>query len=113
MGTLLRHTAVIEHRGRRSGKSYQTPVIAFVEGDSLSVVLNYGEQSDWVRNVMAAGSAQVVNHDKRYTLSHPRVVSNDSAELPVAVQKSVAPHAACCTLHFRRPEDGPRPFWVR
>jgi hypothetical protein len=45
----LRHMAVIEHAGRKSGKSYQTPVMAFVEDGALSVVLNYGPQSDWVQ----------------------------------------------------------------
>lgn len=82
----LRHMAVIEHRGRSSGKSYQTPVMAFVANRSLSVVLNYGRQSDWVRNVMAAGSAVVLHRGQRYALSTPRVVPIDSAELPANVR---------------------------
>jgi len=28
--------------------------MAFIEHGNLSVVLNYGEQCDWVRNVLAA-----------------------------------------------------------
>ncbi|MGH3560571.1 MAG: nitroreductase family deazaflavin-dependent oxidoreductase [Mycobacterium sp.] len=82
----LRHMVVIEHCGRRSGKSYQTPVMAFVEDGSVSVVLNYGAESDWVRNVVAAGSAVVVHQGKRYTLSAPRVLSIDSPELPVGMR---------------------------
>jgi deazaflavin-dependent oxidoreductase (nitroreductase family) len=69
----LRHMAVIEHTGRRSGHTYRTPVMAFVEDSELSVTLNYGEKSDWVRNVQAAGSAVVRHHGKRYTLTDPRV----------------------------------------
>jgi deazaflavin-dependent oxidoreductase (nitroreductase family) len=84
--TRLRHAAVIEHRGRKTGKTYQTPVMAFIEDGNLSVVLNYGEQSDWVRNVLAAGSAVVVNQGKRYALSNPRVVPLDSPELPAGVR---------------------------
>ena len=68
----LRHMAVIEHAGRKSGKSYQTPVMAFVEDGALSVVLNYGAQSDWVRNVQSAGYAVVVHQGKRYKLTAPR-----------------------------------------
>jgi len=49
--------AVVEHRGRQSGKTYLTPVMAFVEDGGVSVVLNYGTKSDWVRNVESAGSA--------------------------------------------------------
>jgi deazaflavin-dependent oxidoreductase (nitroreductase family) len=82
----LRYAAVIEHRGRNSGKTYRTPVMAFIEDGSLSVVLNYGEQCDWVRNVLAAGSAVVVNQGMRYTLSNPRVLPLDSPELPAGVR---------------------------
>lgn len=65
----LRHMAVSSTAADSSGKSCQTPAMALVENGSLSVVLNYGEQSDWVRNVMTAGSALVVNQGKRYTVS--------------------------------------------
>jgi deazaflavin-dependent oxidoreductase (nitroreductase family) len=82
----LRYMAVIEHRGRKSGNSYQTPVMAFVEDGSVSVVLNYGAKSDWVRNVEAAGSAVVVHQRKRYKLTDPRVVPIDSPELPPGVR---------------------------
>ena len=53
----LPYMAVIEHTGRKSGKPYRTPVMAFVDNKSVRVVLNYGEHSDWVRNVRAAGTA--------------------------------------------------------
>lgn len=78
--------AVIQHRGRKSGKTYRTPVMAFIEHGNLSVVLNYGEQCDWVRNVLAAGTAVVVYQGKRYALSNPRVVPLDSPELPAGVR---------------------------
>ncbi len=80
------YMAVIEHSGRKSGNIYRTPVMAFVEGRDLSVVLNYGPHSDWVRNVLAAGSADVMHRGKRYRLTDPRVIPIDSAELPSVVQ---------------------------
>ena len=82
----LRNMAVIEHRGRRSGGVYRTPIMAFVEGGKLTVVLNYGEGSDWVRNVLVAGSADVTSAGKRYHLDNPRIMSSDSNELPEGVQ---------------------------
>lgn len=57
----LPYMAVIEHTGRKSGKPYRTPVMAFIDSRSVRVVLNYGTQSDWVRNVRAAGAADVVH----------------------------------------------------
>jgi deazaflavin-dependent oxidoreductase (nitroreductase family) len=82
----LNHMAVIEHRGRKSGKNYQTPVMAFVENGGFSVVLNYGAEADWVRNVLEEGSAVVVHQSKRYKLSAPRVLPVDSPELPTGVR---------------------------
>lgn len=70
----LPYMAVIEHTGRTSGKPYRTPVMAFIDEKSVSVVLNYGEASDWVRNVRAAGSAGVVHRGRRYRLSKPRII---------------------------------------
>lgn len=87
----LRHMAVIEHRGRRSGTTYRTPVMVFVEGDELVVVLNYGTGSDWIRNVAAAGTAGVLHRGRRYRLANPRVIPVDSADLPGAVRSVRTP----------------------
>ncbi|MEN4400183.1 nitroreductase family deazaflavin-dependent oxidoreductase [Mycolicibacterium conceptionense] len=70
----LPYMAVIEHTGRKSGKPYRTPVMAFIDDKSVRVVLNYGEQSDWVRNIRAAGHAEVVHRGKRYQLTNPRII---------------------------------------
>jgi deazaflavin-dependent oxidoreductase (nitroreductase family) len=93
----LPYMAVIEHKGRKSGKRYQTPVMAFVEDGTLSVVLNYGTESDWVRNVQAAGSAGVMHRGERYQLTGPLVVPIDTPELPPAVRVVHTP--ARCVLH--------------
>lgn len=70
----LPYMAVIEHTGRRSGRLHRTPVMAFVDHKSISVVLHFGEGSDWVRNVRAMGTAGVVHRGKRYRLSQPRII---------------------------------------
>lgn len=51
--------AIVQHRGRVTGREYATPVIAFGGGDGLVVGVLYGAGSDWVRNVVAAGRAKV------------------------------------------------------
>ncbi|MFC5750459.1 nitroreductase family deazaflavin-dependent oxidoreductase [Actinomadura rugatobispora] len=84
----LPYFALIEHTGRKSGRSYRTPVMAFVEGGTISVMLNYGAESDWVRNVQAAGSAGVRHRGRRYRLTDPRVIPIDSAELPPALRSA-------------------------
>jgi deazaflavin-dependent oxidoreductase (nitroreductase family) len=71
--------AVILHRGRRSGRAYRTPVLAFRQGETLVVALIYGEESDWLRNLRAAGGGQVVRGGRTYELGAPHVVETDAA----------------------------------
>src|SRR4051812_50111715 len=48
--------AVVAHVGRRSGRVRQTPVNLFRDGDRYVIALTYGADSQWVRNVLAAGA---------------------------------------------------------
>lgn len=70
--------AIILHRGRRSGRAYRTPVLAFRHGDTLIVALLYGEESDWLRNVQAGGG-RLLRMGRTYELSAPRVVDAAAA----------------------------------
>ena len=47
--------SIVEHVGRRSGKSYRTPVSIFRTDDGVAVLLPYGTDTDWVRNVQGRG----------------------------------------------------------
>lgn len=76
---LLPPWAVISHRGRRSGRSYTTPVNAYRRDGLLAVVILYGEHSDWVQNVLAGG-ARIVRGGRTYALINPRIVK--PGELP-------------------------------
>ena len=71
--------AVILHRGRRSGRAYRTPVLAFRLGRTLIVALLYGEESDWLRNLQAAEGGQVVRGGRTFELGAPRVVETSAA----------------------------------
>lgn len=75
--------AKLTHRGRRSGRNYQTPVTAYRKGGELAIVLGHGE-TDWVRNVLAAGEADIELFRDRVHLRNPRVVPPGStvAALP-------------------------------
>lgn len=50
---------VIEHTGRRSGRRYRTPVAVFAVPDGYVLAIIYGTESDWVRNVLAAGGCEL------------------------------------------------------
>jgi deazaflavin-dependent oxidoreductase (nitroreductase family) len=74
--------AVIVHKGRNTGRSYSTPVLAFRSGGQLCVILFYGTQADWLRNVLAAGSAEVRRAGKPGRLANPRVVDRTDPAIP-------------------------------
>jgi len=47
--------AIVEHRGRKTGRVYRTPVAARRSGDGFIIALAFGAQVDWYRNLVAAG----------------------------------------------------------
>ena len=61
---------IIRHVGRRSGKTYETPIIARRVTDGFVIELTYGDQVDWYKNVQAAGGCTVVWHGQPYPINH-------------------------------------------
>ena len=74
------YAAVIEHAGRKSGKRYRTPVVALRVGDGILVGLPYGSGVDWLRNVLAAGSATITDKGRTYHVVRPEVIDAATAE---------------------------------
>jgi deazaflavin-dependent oxidoreductase (nitroreductase family) len=72
--------AVIRHVGRRSGTAYSTPIGVFpTDDDGFLAVLSYGPDTDWLRNVRAAGSAELVANGQTYRVTAERVVGRAEA----------------------------------
>jgi deazaflavin-dependent oxidoreductase (nitroreductase family) len=48
----------IEHTGRKSGRRYVSPMMAFRSGDRrrMTFALTYGADAEWVKNALAAGA---------------------------------------------------------
>ena len=81
-GTAATQTSVIEHIGRRSGQTYETPVDIVDTPTGMLIALPYGARTDWLRNVLAAGSATVVTGGQRVNVDRPVVVTTaDVADL--------------------------------
>jgi deazaflavin-dependent oxidoreductase (nitroreductase family) len=70
---------LLELRGRRSGRIYRVPIMAFPASDRFAILLTYGEQADWVRNIQISGSALLTWRKNRYQLVHPVIVPGKSA----------------------------------
>ena len=71
--------AQIHHVGRRSGTRYVTSVSARVHGDAMLIPLTFGNQSDWARNVYAAGECRGQLNGETYRAVRPRFLSATAA----------------------------------
>ena len=67
-------TSIIRHVGRTSGAAYQTPLEAVETGDGFVIALPYGTSSDWLKNVVAAGSAVLVRDGVEHQVDRPELV---------------------------------------
>ncbi|OBH19732.1 nitroreductase family deazaflavin-dependent oxidoreductase [Mycolicibacter terrae] len=70
---------ILEHVGRRSGKPFRTPLTVFSTDDGVAILLTYGPDRDWLKNITAAGGAKLRRHGKTFAVTNPRVVSRDEA----------------------------------
>lgn len=65
---------LIEHVGRRSGKVRISPVHPVPVDGGFRIVVPLGLESQWVRNVLAAGHCRIETNGVVYELDNPRLV---------------------------------------
>lgn len=77
IGTILKHTlnrvttrvarsgrgpfSLVIHTGRKSGRAYETPIIAQPAEGGFMIELTYGPEVDWYRNVVAANGCRILH----------------------------------------------------
>ena len=66
--------ALVHHVGRTSGKAYATPVAVVPSPDAFYVALPWGRDTDWVRNLLAAGGGTMAWKGTTYDVSEPTFV---------------------------------------
>lgn len=78
---------ILTHVGRKSGKVYRTPVNVFRVQHGFVVALTYSSESEWVKNVLAAGGCEVGTRRKKYQLVAPKVVHDPTRRrFPIPVR---------------------------
>ena len=85
LNRITRHVApwmpgfgLVVHRGRRSGREYQTPVNVFPAEDGFIIALTYGADTDWVKNVQAAGGCELRTRGRVLRVGSPRVYHDET-----------------------------------
>jgi deazaflavin-dependent oxidoreductase (nitroreductase family) len=66
--------SIVRHVGRTTGRPYETPVQAVATDDGFVIALPYGPNTDWLKNVLASGSATVVHEGGTYEVERPEIV---------------------------------------
>ncbi len=70
--------ALVVHRGRRSGRTYRTPVNVFGTEDGFIMALTYGPDTDWVQNIQAAGGCELRTGGRVLRVAEPRVYRDET-----------------------------------
>jgi deazaflavin-dependent oxidoreductase (nitroreductase family) len=74
---------ILEHIGRHSGTPYRTPLTVFdaeVDGKpGVAILLTYGPDRDWLKNLNAAGGGRMRRHAKTFRVINPQTVSKEDA----------------------------------
>lgn len=63
--------AVVEHRGRKSGRQYSAPVAARRIDSGFVISLAFGAQVDWYRNLLAAHGGSIRWRGQSYAVATP------------------------------------------
>jgi deazaflavin-dependent oxidoreductase (nitroreductase family) len=75
--------ATVEHVGRISGTTYHTPIYPMTFDDHVYVLLPLGTDTQWARNVQAAGHCRMQLHETILDLDEPAIVpASENPTLP-------------------------------
>lgn len=81
--------AIIVHRGRKSGTEYRIPVNAWLGPEDVIVALTYGRDTDWLKNLEAAGGGEVLARRRTYRVGPPQVIGAEGMRRMPAVVRPV------------------------
>lgn len=99
--------AIIRVPGRVSGRLQDTPVEVMPEGDRLYISLVYGEGTQWLRNVRAAGGATVVHDGRELEATEPELVPIIQAPITTADRVAISLFGVTHALRLRVAASAP------
>ncbi len=108
---LLPLWAVVHHRGRRSGRAYAIPIAIRASDDAFTIPLPWGTETQWLRNVQAAGGCTIRWRGIDHTATAPRMIGAEEA-IPAfhPVQRMILRVGGVGSfLRLSRTEAGTRP----
>jgi len=70
--------SLVRHVGRKSGRTFETPLILAATDGGFVAELTYGDQVNWYRNIMAAGECEVVVKGRTHRIDRIELMPADA-----------------------------------
>jgi deazaflavin-dependent oxidoreductase (nitroreductase family) len=64
--------AIVTHVGRHSGRRYETPLMLFRRDGEVVIAMTYGPDTEWAKNILAAGGCEARTRRESIRLVEPR-----------------------------------------
>jgi deazaflavin-dependent oxidoreductase (nitroreductase family) len=78
--------SLVRHVGRKTGKTYETPIVVARVPEGFIAELTYGEDVNWYRNIVAAGGCDLFVDGQWHVISaiepYPSVEGRDAFGYP-------------------------------
>jgi deazaflavin-dependent oxidoreductase (nitroreductase family) len=72
--------AALSHVGRRSGRAYETPVVARPTPDGFLIPLPFGLSTQWAQNLIAARGGHLRQGGRSFAIDRPEIIEREVAE---------------------------------
>ena len=97
---------LLKHTGRRSNQTYVTPLAVFPFDDGFVLILTYGPDVDWCRNIIASGTCMLTWKGQEYVLEQPTILpiaeARDAYPLPTRLISRAVGVKQCLWIHKQR-----------
>lgn len=70
---------MLTYRGRRTGRTYRTPVAVGRIADGFVIPIPFGDNTQWPKNILADGTARMRWAGREYELTAPEIVDKETA----------------------------------
>ena len=80
--------SLVRHQGRKSGATFETPLILARVPDGFIAELTYGTGVNWYRNIVAAGHGIIVWHGREYPIDRIEPYPTDAGRRAFGVPAS-------------------------
>lgn len=95
---------ILTYKGRTSGRVYRTPINVFLRDGWYVFALTYGADTQWVKNVLAAGGAELRTRGHDILLVAPERFHDPAARrMPLLVRLILRANRVSDFLRMRPP----------